>query len=139
MIAFLFVITLAISGCGGNVELVTDEFTTFEVLSQHNQIRFQKNLPVFEIDEELEQKAQAWAENMATKNRLTHSRLSMSGFSYIGENIAWGQGSIEDVMESWMNSKGHRDNILNKNFTHMGAGTARRLDGKIYWCVQFGG
>lgn len=139
LIAFIFFLTISISGCGGNVDLITEEFTPFEVLSEHNKIRYSKNLPVFEIDEELEQKSQSWSESMATKNRLRHGSLNHSKFSYIGENIAWGQSSVEEVLDSWMNSKGHRANILNKRYTHIGVGTARRADGRVYWCVQFGG
>ena len=131
-------LTFLISGCGGKVDLVTQEISTFEVLSQHNQIRYDKKLPIFESDEDLDQSAQEWAESMATKNRLKHGSFE-SKFSYRAENIAWGQNDPEEVLDSWMNSKGHRANILNKRYTHIGVGTARRADGRLYWCVQFGG
>lgn len=39
-----------------------------------------------------------------------------------GENIAKGQTSPEEVVQAWMNSQGHRENILNANFTHIGVG-----------------
>lgn len=39
-----------------------------------------------------------------------------------GENIAQGQQDPQEVVKAWMNSEGHRKNILNKNFTHIGVG-----------------
>ncbi len=53
-----------------------------------------------------------------------------------GENIAMGQTTPKQVMESWMNSKGHRENILNKNFKKMGVG-CYYSDGRYYWVQLF--
>lgn len=59
--------------------------------------------------------------------------------SYVGENIAAGQMSPIAVMESWMNSPGHRANILNPNYTEIGVGVNYE-DGYygIYWVQLFG-
>lgn len=56
-----------------------------------------------------------------------YTTLDGLGIDYnsAGENIAAGQASPEEVMTSWMNSSGHRANILNGKFTHMGAGYAK--------------
>ncbi|WP_367649686.1 CAP domain-containing protein [Paenibacillus sp. NEAU-GSW1] len=57
-----------------------------------------------------------------------------------GENIAAGQLTPEAVMESWMNSPGHRANILNPNFTHLGVGYVPgndQNDYKTYWAQLF--
>ena len=54
-----------------------------------------------------------------------------------GENIAWGQQSPKAVMEGWMNSKGHRANILNPNFTKIGVGYRKNAAGRTYWTQLF--
>ncbi len=58
-------------------------------------------------------------------------------YSYAGENIAMGQTTVQKVMESWMNSEGHRKNILNSNFTVIGVGYAEGGTGKYYWTQMF--
>ncbi len=54
-----------------------------------------------------------------------------------GENIAWGQRSPEEVMDAWMNSSGHRANIMNPNFTTIGIGYYENAKGTDYWCQLF--
>lgn len=60
--------------------------------------------------------------------------------SYIGENIAAGQTSAEDVMDSWMSSTGHRANILRQSYTELGVGLYYDSDSdyKYYWVQLFG-
>ncbi len=53
-----------------------------------------------------------------------------------GENIAWGQKSPQEVVTAWMNSSGHRANIMNENFTSIGVGYHRQ-NGVNYWCQLF--
>lgn len=50
--------------------------------------------------------------------------LKELGYSYraFGENIAWGQKSAEEVVQGWMNSPGHKENILRESFCHLGVG-----------------
>jgi len=64
--------------------------------------------------------------------------LAEQGVSYrgAGENIAYGQKTPADVMNAWMNSPGHRANILNQNFTKIGVG-CYKLNGTIYWTQLF--
>jgi uncharacterized protein YkwD len=54
-----------------------------------------------------------------------------------GENIAAGQTSPDQVMTSWMNSSGHRANILNSSFGHIGVGIVKNSAGTIYWTQDF--
>ena len=54
-----------------------------------------------------------------------------------GENIAWGQRSPEEVMNAWMNSSGHRANIMNSSFTTIGVGYYQNANGTGYWCQLF--
>jgi len=53
---------------------------------------------------------------------------------YEGENIAWGYDTSEAVVNGWMNSEGHRSNILNGNYTDIGIGYNNG-----YWVQNFGG
>ena len=56
---------------------------------------------------------------------------------YAGENIASGHSSAAEVMKTWMNSEGHRKNILNENYTRIGVGVYEASDGRIYWVQVF--
>ena len=59
-------------------------------------------------------------------------------YAYAGENIAMGQKTPEIVMNDWMNSSGHRANILNENFDYIGVGYTM-VDGHPYWVQLFTG
>ena len=65
------------------------------------------------------------------------SALSESGVSYLraGENIASGQTSASEVVNAWMNSPGHRANILNSSYSRIGSASVN-IDGTLYW-VRF--
>ena len=58
-------------------------------------------------------------------------------FNHVGENIAYGQLDAAEVMDSWMNSEGHRANILNPKFTSIGIG-CYESNGFMYWVQMFG-
>lgn len=58
-------------------------------------------------------------------------------FSSSGENIAYGQKTPQEVMNVWMNSSGHRANILNSNYTTIGVGCYQAASGTIYWTQLF--
>ena len=58
-------------------------------------------------------------------------------FSAAGENIAYGQQSPAEVMNAWMNSPGHRSNIMNGTYTEIGVGLAKNSSGVCYWTQQF--
>ena len=64
--------------------------------------------------------------------------VTEAGINYIsaGENIAYGQRTPEEVMNSWMNSKSHRENIMNEDFTGIGIGVYQQ-DGRKYWVQLF--
>ena len=88
------------------------------------------------------------ARDMARHQKLDHKgsdgstvvdRVKRVGYLYIrvGENIANGQNTVAQVMDTWMKSPGHRANIL-ADFTEMGAARVEDEDGINYWCVDFG-
>jgi len=58
-------------------------------------------------------------------------------YTSAGENIAMGQKSAAEVMNGWMNSSGHRQNILNPNYTQIGVGYAVNSKGTPYWTQMF--
>ena len=60
-------------------------------------------------------------------------------YTSAGENIAAGQRTPEEVMNSWMNSSGHRANILNKNFDTIGIGFYEGGSYGTYWTQLFTG
>lgn len=82
------------------------------------------------------------------KQSFSHTRPDGSSFSTAlkeqgvsyrgsGENIAWGQKSPEQVMNAWMNSDGHRANILNPNYKNIGVGYYQDANGVNYWVQLF--
>ena len=77
-------------------------------------------------------------DHIRPNGRSCFTALDEYGVSYwtAGENIAIGQMSPAQVMNSWMNSTGHRENILNPNFSHIGIGCVS-FDGVYYWVQMF--
>ncbi|GLZ41005.1 CAP domain-containing protein [Actinokineospora sp. NBRC 105648] len=86
--------------------------------------------------------------DMAANNYFSHTsqdgrspfdRIRAEGYTKGGgENIAAGQGTPEAVMTSWMNSAGHKANILNCKFGELGVGVAKGGSYRIYWTQTFG-
>lgn len=112
----------------------TSEMTQAEaVLKLVNQERKKAGLQPLTLTQKLTDIANTKAKDMADKRYFSHESptygspfdmLKQFGvsFSYAGENIAAGQKTAEEVMNSWMNSSGHKANILNKNYTQIGVG-----------------
>lgn len=67
---------------------------------------------------------------------LTDAGITNVYMGYVGENIAAGQRSADEVMNSWMNSPGHKANILDAGFTRIGVGLCKANDGYGYYWVQ---
>ncbi len=116
-----------------------------QVVNLVNAERAKEGLSPLTIDTKVSAAAQVRAEEIVTS--FSHTRPDGSSFatalkeqniSYrrAGENIAWGQKSPEEVVNAWMNSSGHRANIMNKNFTSIGVGYYRQ-NGVNYWCQLF--
>lgn len=117
-----------------------DAQTLDNLLIFHNLERERLDLPELQLDFNLISYAQNHAEWMSRKNSLTHSNLkNVIWFQRSGENIAWNQADEQAVLSAWMNSQGHRNNILNRKFSHVGFGVARNSKNQIYWCTVFGG
>jgi uncharacterized protein YkwD len=132
------------------------ENTMDELIQLHNDVRTNKWLwkaKPFKKNNALMQYAQQWANKMAVSDSLRHSDISsiMKGitddsvwphrilkYTMAAENIAYGQNSTESVMRTWLNSSGHKKNIMNSKFTDIGCGMSLSINGKPYWCVCFG-
>lgn len=116
-----------------------------QVLSLVNQYRAQNGLGALTLSDELSNVAQAKAQDMKNNNYFSHNSptygtpfemMQSFGVTYrtAGENIAMGYSSPAAVVEGWMNSEGHRANILNGSFTQMGLGY---VSSGNYWCQMF--
>lgn len=125
-----------------------DGTTTFaeQVVNLVNAERAKAGLKALQIDEKVAAAANVRAKEI--KQSFSHTRPNGSSFSTAlkeqgvsyrgsGENIAYGQLSPEAVMNGWMNSDGHRANILNANFTHIGVGHFQDGNGTNYWAQLF--
>lgn len=141
----LFLISIlflsALTGCNKVENFTATAPNKNIILNLHNKERLKKHYDLFQIDETLNIAAQKYAEKMVQTGVFEHGdvaeRLGPDWMMY-GENIAYGQSSNEEVMLDWMNSRGHRMNILNKNFKYIGIGIAKNKNGTIYWVVDFG-
>lgn len=115
---------------------------TIQVLLRlHNEQRELKGRSGFILDPYLNEYAQRHAEWMAKYSDLEHSDIGrlMGKYNTAGENIAWNQSDETQVVVAWMNSSGHRANILNRNFIYIGFGVAYNKNGEPFWCTCFGG
>ncbi|RZU46268.1 uncharacterized protein YkwD [Streptomyces sp. BK022] len=98
------------------------------------------------LNSTLTKAAQDHSADMAAHNTMSHtgsdgsdpgSRITAAGYQWstYGENVAYGYATPEQVMAGWMNSPGHRENILNCSFKEIGVGLAQPGD---YWTQDFG-
>jgi uncharacterized protein YkwD len=101
---------------------------------------------------QLEAAARSQANLMASKDQLAHDlgvklreRVTTAGYQgAVGENIAGGQQTLEQAIEGWLNSPGHRATLLSDKFTEFGLAVTRVGPGRksrygIYWCFIAGG
>ncbi len=117
-----------------------------QVVDLVNRERAKAGLSPVTADTSIQAAAQVRAREI--EKSFSHTRPNGSSFSTAltqqgvtyrgsGENIAWGQKTPEQVMNGWMNSEGHRANILNKNFTKIGVGYHQNASGTNYWTQLF--
>ncbi|MEU6083511.1 CAP domain-containing protein [Streptomyces sp. NPDC047108] len=113
-----------------------------------NQERSQAGCSPLKTNAKLTAAAQKFTDAMARAGTLSHTgpdgsqvqdRVEREGYAWsaVGENIAQGQSSPEEVMNSWMNSQGHRENILNCSFREIGIGIHEGDNGP-WWTQDFG-
>lgn len=118
------------------------------VLKLVNQERRKAGVPDLKLSDKLTNIAYTKAKDMADKGYFSHESPTYGSpfnmlkhfgvsYSYAGENIAAGQKTAEEVMNSWMNSSGHRQNILNQNYTELGVGFYRGGEYGTEWVQLF--
>ncbi len=116
-----------------------------EVIRLVNEIREENGLRTLTYDWELSRVARYKSQDMKDNRYFSHTSpvygspfqmMKSFGIKYrsAGENIAKGYATPEAVVDGWMNSPGHRANILNSSFTHIGVGYV--ADGR-YWTQMF--
>ncbi|GAA0454814.1 hypothetical protein Ade02nite_03340 [Paractinoplanes deccanensis] len=121
-----------------------------EVVKLTNAERAKKGCKALRIDSRLVTAARAHSADMVQKSFFSHTgsdgstfvtREVRAGYPRAGasaENIAWGYRTPKDVVTGWMNSAGHRKNILNCTSTAVGVGVAYTAGGAPYWTQDFG-
>ncbi|MEI8372951.1 MAG: CAP domain-containing protein [Planctomycetota bacterium] len=101
------------------------------VVDATNAERARYGRPAFSVDANLMATARQHCTWMTTNRQLVHARIG------VAENIAMGQSSSQEVVRTWMNSSGHRANILNGGHRRIGVAAYQTPEGTIYWCQQF--
>ena len=138
---------------GGQIYLNAQEKRTLQL---HNETRASRGLRPFCVHPALTNAARAHSQEMMNRDYLSHNsyngenagtRLKRFGYNWFtyGENVSWGSGRLgfaRPRFDAWMNSTGHRANILNGRFREIGIGTAfgnfRGNPGSITYTVDFG-
>lgn len=130
-----------------NIPTLDTSITSYEqeVIRLVNEIRKQNGLNALTYDWELARVARYKSQDMKDNNYFSHASpvygspfqmVKNFGISYrrAGENIAKGYATPQAVVNGWMNSSGHRANILNAGYTHIGVGY---VAGGNYWTQMF--
>ena len=116
-----------------------------QVAALVNAVRAQHGLAALTVDTKVQRAAQVRA--VETAQSFSHTRPNGSSFSTAlteagvtyrtaGENIAYGQSTPQAVVDAWMNSSGHRANILSSSYTTIGVGYTV-VNGTAYWAQLF--
>lgn len=134
-------------GCNASLNTTFDK----QVFTLVNQERTSRGLPAFQLSMTLSKASRAHSLDMACHNFASHTgsngsffgtRLTEAGFTFstAAENIAAGYPTPEKVVKGWMNSSGHRANILNPDLKFIGIGYIYNPDSvyKDYWTTDFG-
>jgi uncharacterized YkwD family protein/spore coat assembly protein SafA len=119
-----------------------------EVVRLTNVERSKNGLPALTQNWELSRVARYKSADMAAKGYFSHQSPTYGSpftmmqnfgirFSAAGENIAYGQRTPQEVVNAWMNSPGHRANILSRSYSQIGVGFARNKSGTAYWTQMF--
>jgi uncharacterized YkwD family protein len=125
----------------------TSNLSAYEqkVVDLTNQERAKNGLPALKVDLTLSKMAHEKSRDMSANGYFSHTSptygspfdmMKKYGISYrsAGENIAMGQRTPEEVVKAWMNSDGHRKNILSPNYTYIGVGYVAQGN---YWTQEF--
>ncbi|HEX2923829.1 MAG TPA: CAP domain-containing protein [Chloroflexota bacterium] len=125
-----------------------------QVVELTNQERMKAGLLPLKWNDSLASAASGYAQDLAARNYFAHNspegstpveRARQAGYEaygwgglYEGENLARGFSTAEGAMRGWMNSEGHRKNLLNPNYREIGVGVAAASNGALVWAQEFG-
>lgn len=139
----------ALSAYGMTGYILTDDLSlngtedyekAYRVLDLVNQERTSRGLGILYMDEDLLEAAAQRSAELAvlfSHTRPSSTSCSTASSKMTAENIAAGQKTAEDAMNSWMNSQGHRENILGEAHASIGIGCFKH-NGTTYWVQCFG-
>lgn len=128
----------------GPAGLDTNAVDTNTVVAQCNSARNANGVLPLSESETLSKAAAQRAKEAATQR--SHIRPDGTPYyttataalnPYVGENLAGGSYTSETVVTAWMNSTGHRENILDNRYHYIGVGYYVSETGTIYWCELF--
>jgi uncharacterized protein YkwD len=105
-----------------------------------NQLRASKGLGTLSVDGNLSSIAQNWAVNMGSQDTIFHRSNLADGvtidWTRLGENVGMGP-TVSDLMNAFINSPHHYENLVDPRFTRIGVGTVRTPDGLMYTAHEF--
>ncbi|CAA6605485.1 Allergen V5/Tpx-1 family protein [Rhodospirillaceae bacterium LM-1] len=120
-----------------------------DALSAVNEVRRDHGLPSLRLDSQLGRAAQDFARELADWGQLSHKgpngsnldqRLVRQGYAYrlAAENLASGMIGPRQTVDLWLESPGHRENMLRPELREAGIGVSRASDGQAYWTLVLG-
>jgi uncharacterized YkwD family protein/spore coat assembly protein SafA len=130
------------------IPTVTTTAQENEVIRLVNVQRSRAGLQLLKTNWQLSRVARYKSQDMINKNYFSHTSPTYGSpfnmmesfgirFSAAGENIAYGQRTAQEVVTGWMNSPGHRSNILSPTYQQIGVGLAKDKSGRCYWTQMF--
>ncbi|WP_170037139.1 cell wall-binding repeat-containing protein [Georgenia soli] len=132
LLTAVMAVTLSVTGAAAPAS-ASDASVADRIFTLLNQERAKAGLAPLQRVVELDSVAQAWSENQARVGRMSHnpdySRQYPAGWRLAAENVAYASQSIatgDKFNSMWMNSQGHRENMLRPGLTHVGIGVATR-------------
>ena len=145
----------AAAAAGGSGETKGLQSFVGQVVNLTNQFRAQNGLAPLALNSKLSEAAQTHSQNMATQDFFSHTgkdgssagdRVSRTGYDWrtVAENIAAGQQTPAEVVNAWINSPGHRANMLNTTIKEIGVGyfflaeDTGTTNYNAYWTQDFG-
>ncbi|MEQ1786601.1 MAG: CAP domain-containing protein [Acidimicrobiales bacterium] len=132
----LLLFAVATAGCMGAEE------RTF--LDRTNALRSSQGVRTLKEHDALTDKAEAWAQHMASTGRLEHSSLTVGlasvSWTALGENVGYSTptaNTLKTIHDRFVASAAHKANLVNAGYTHMGVGVAKDRSGRVWVAEVF--
>ena len=154
LLAPLLVVCTALAAVSPALAESDPSWMARRVLELTNQERARAGLSPCRWNDTLAAAATEYARDLAARDYFAHTSLEGSlpwdratqhgyaaygwGSPFVGENLAKGYADPEAAMQGWMNSEGHRANILKPEYRELGVGVAADAAGRLVWVQNFG-